>query len=185
MPTSARAVRTVFMGICGEFDGSQRADVGIGPYRPVRNIGTNSYRESYSLAPEEGVQAAERPKNRASQRAIWRVLGASFLPILFWQDRKEWAAGGTVAVSPQKRRSGEYRKRTASVRRQKSRCDAAALPVYFAYSTALVSRMTLTLIWPGYSSSASILRATSCASRIILSSVTSSGLTIIRTSRPA
>ena len=25
---------------------------------------------------------------------------ASFLPILFWQDRKEWAAGGTVAVLP-------------------------------------------------------------------------------------
>ena len=23
---------------------------------------------------------------------------ASFLPILFWQGRKEWAAGGTVAV---------------------------------------------------------------------------------------
>ena len=46
------------------------ADAHIGPYRPVRNIGTNSYRESYSFAPEEGVQAAERPKNRARQRAI-------------------------------------------------------------------------------------------------------------------
>ena len=33
MPTSARAVRTVFTEICGEFVGSQRADVGIGPYR--------------------------------------------------------------------------------------------------------------------------------------------------------
>ena len=36
MPTSARAVRTVFMGICGEFVGSQRADVhpqGVGRIR--------------------------------------------------------------------------------------------------------------------------------------------------------
>lgn len=56
---------------------------------------------------------------------------------------------------------------------------------YFANSIALVSRMTLTLIWPGYSSSASIFLAMSRARRIILSSVTSSGLTIMRTSRPA
>ena len=56
---------------------------------------------------------------------------------------------------------------------------------YFAYSTALVSRMTLTLIWPGYSSSDSIFLARSWASRIMLSSVTSSGLTMTRTSRPA
>ena len=33
MPTSARTVHTVFMEICGEFVGSQRADVGIGPYK--------------------------------------------------------------------------------------------------------------------------------------------------------
>ena len=56
---------------------------------------------------------------------------------------------------------------------------------YFAYSTAFVSRMTLTLIWPGYSSSDSIFLARSWASRIMLSSVTSSGLTMTRTSRPA
>ena len=40
---------------------------------------------------------------------------------------------------------------------------------YFAYSTAFVSRITLTLIWPGYSSSDSIFFARSLASRIILS----------------
>ena len=57
--------------------------------------------------------------------------------------------------------------------------------IYLAYSTALVSRMTLTLIWPGYSSSDSIFLAISRASRIMLSSVTSSGLTMMRTSRPA
>ena len=56
---------------------------------------------------------------------------------------------------------------------------------YFAYSTALVSRMTLILIWPGYSSSDSIFLAMSRASRIMLSSVTTSGLTMMRTSRPA
>ena len=33
MPTSARAVCTVLTEICGEFVGSQRADVGIGPYK--------------------------------------------------------------------------------------------------------------------------------------------------------
>ena len=46
------------------------ADAHIGPYKPVSNIGTESYRESNKSAPEEGVQAAERPKNRARQRAI-------------------------------------------------------------------------------------------------------------------
>ena len=56
---------------------------------------------------------------------------------------------------------------------------------YFANSTALVSRITLTLIWPGYSSSDSIFLAMSRARRIMLSSVTTSGLTMIRTSRPA
>ena len=56
---------------------------------------------------------------------------------------------------------------------------------YFAYSMALVSRMTLTLIWPGYSSSDSIFLAMSRARRIMASSPTSSGLTMMRTSRPA
>ena len=56
MPTSARAVRTVFTEICGKFVGSQRADVhlqgvgrirsapssltaalAIGPYKHIRN----------------------------------------------------------------------------------------------------------------------------------------------------
>ncbi len=52
MPTSARTVHAGFTEICGEFVGFQRADVGIGPYRPVSNIGTISYRKSYSFAPE-------------------------------------------------------------------------------------------------------------------------------------
>ncbi len=57
--------------------------------------------------------------------------------------------------------------------------------VYLAYSTALVSRSRLTLIWPGYSSSSSIFLAMSRASSTIWSSLTCSGLTMIRTSRPA
>ena len=32
-----------------------------------------------------------------------RVPGASFLPVLFWQDRKEWAAGGTPFAAQRKR----------------------------------------------------------------------------------
>ena len=31
--------------------------------------------------------------------ALFRISSASFLPILFWQDRKEWAAGGTTRHS--------------------------------------------------------------------------------------
>lgn len=56
---------------------------------------------------------------------------------------------------------------------------------YLAYSMALVSRMTFTLIWPGYSSSDSIFRAISRAMSTRRSSGTSSGFTMIRTSRPA
>src|SRR5205823_2800663 len=56
---------------------------------------------------------------------------------------------------------------------------------YFAYSTARVSRMTVTLIWPGYVSVSSILRTMSRASRVAVRSSISSGRTRIRTSRPA
>ena len=83
-----------------------RADVGIGPYKPVSNIRTISYRESIGLAP---VRASN--KTRARQRAIYRVSSASFLPILFWQDRKEWSRGATVAALPQIRHFRCNRKR--------------------------------------------------------------------------
>ena len=36
MPTSARAVHAIFTEICGEFVGSHRADVGIGPYKDLQ-----------------------------------------------------------------------------------------------------------------------------------------------------
>ena len=55
---------------------------------------------------------------------------------------------------------------------------------YFAYSVDRVSRMTLTRIWPGYSISFSMRLAISLARILVPSSVTSSGLTIMRTSRP-
>ena len=74
---------------------------------------------------------------------------------------------------------------TVSIRKTRYHKRYRAKQTYFAYSTALVSRMRLTLIWPGYSSSFSIFRAMSRARMIMLSSVTSSGLTMIRTSRPA
>ena len=44
--------------------------------------------------------------------------------------------------------------------------------------------MTLTLIWPGYSSSFSMRLAISRASTMVPSSEMSSGLTMMRTSRP-
>jgi hypothetical protein len=56
---------------------------------------------------------------------------------------------------------------------------------YFANSIARDSRMTVTLIWPGYSSWSSISRAISCESRTAPSSSTSFGLTMTRISRPA
>ena len=57
--------------------------------------------------------------------------------------------------------------------------------LYLAYSTALVSLMTLTLICPGKSSSDSILFTTSLAVIVISASEIFSGFTIIRISRPA
>ena len=56
---------------------------------------------------------------------------------------------------------------------------------YLASSVARDSRMTVTLICPGYSSSCSISRAISCERRTAASSSISPGLTITRTSRPA
>src|SRR5919204_1027340 len=74
------------------------------------------------------------------------------------------------------------------------RCDSAAgwaagcappSAVFRATSTARLSRITVTLIWPGYSSWSSISRAISCESSTAWSSSTSFGLTITRISRPA
>ena len=56
---------------------------------------------------------------------------------------------------------------------------------YFANSMARDSRMTVTLICPGYSRCCSISRAISCDSSAASSSAISSGFTITRTSRPA
>lgn len=55
---------------------------------------------------------------------------------------------------------------------------------YLANSVLRVSRITLTRIWPGYSISFSMRLAISLARILVPSSVTSSGLTIMRTSRP-
>src|SRR3954469_17677563 len=54
-----------------------------------------------------------------------------------------------------------------------------------AYSVARDSRMTVTLIWPGYSSSFSISRAMSRLSSTAGSSSTAVGSTMTRISRPA
>lgn len=57
--------------------------------------------------------------------------------------------------------------------------------VYFATSMARLSRITMTLTWPGYSSWSSISRAISCESSTAASSSISLGSTITRISRPA
>ena len=54
-----------------------------------------------------------------------------------------------------------------------------------ATPTARVSRMTVTLIWPGYCSSLSIRRAIDSANSAALVSSIRSGTTITRISRPA
>ena len=56
---------------------------------------------------------------------------------------------------------------------------------YLAVSMARVSRITVTLIWPGYSRLSSIFLAMSLARRRAPRSSTSSGLTRMRISRPA
>ena len=56
---------------------------------------------------------------------------------------------------------------------------------YLAYSVARVSRITVTLMCPGYSSSFSILSLMSRANTVACKSLIFSGLTITRTSRPA
>lgn len=60
-----------------------------------------------------------------------------------------------------------------------------AYELYLANSVARVSRMTLTLICPGYSSSFSMRLTISLASSTESASLTCSGLTMMRTSRPA
>ena len=80
---------------------------------------------------------------------------------------------GREARPPARRRAGEARRR---------RHGGAPL---LANSTARLSRMTVTLIWPGYSSCSSISRAISWDRRTAVSSSMSVGFTITRTSRPA
>ena len=45
MPTSAQQFAPFFTKICGAYDTSQRADVGIGPYRCVRDLRVSASNE--------------------------------------------------------------------------------------------------------------------------------------------
>jgi len=63
--------------------------------------------------------------------------------------------------------------------------SAPPLPAYFATSLTRLSRITVTLIWPGYSRSCSICLEMSRASLAAMRSSTSEGWTITLTSRPA
>src|SRR5579884_259891 len=64
-------------------------------------------------------------------------------------------------------------------------CRRCCSSLFVATSTARLSRITVTLIWPGYSRWSSISRAISCESRTAPSSSTSCGFTRTRISRPA
>src|SRR5207253_7896246 len=81
----------------------------------------------------------------------------------------------------------ELSPRHSSIVGQKEKGALARTPfgVYFAYSTALVSRTTVTRIWPGKLSSDSMRLAISLAISWAAVSSICSGLTRIRTSRPA
>ena len=133
---------------------------------PVRLDGDFPYKLFFPIRRAETVRSVQRRITRvllvfrqAPCRTVW-------LPAL----PGDWSGGFT---------------RLPSSTISQARVCPPGLPAYLAYSTALVSRMTLTLIWPGYSSSASIFLAMSRARRIMLSSLTTSGLTMMRISRPA
>ena len=68
-------------------------------------------------------------------------------------------------------------------RRELARADRGVR--HFAYSVERDSRITVILIWPGYSRLSSISRAIWCDSSTAASSSISVGFTITRTSRPA
>ena len=66
-----------------------------------------------------------------------------------------------------------------------ARAEVAVGALYLATSLTRLSRMTVTLIWPGYSRSLSICLEMSKASFAATRSSTSEGWTITRISRPA
>ena len=55
--------------------------------------------EVRSLRNARSVNGTQKQNAFSGASARFRVPSASFLPILFWQDRKEWAAGGTTRHS--------------------------------------------------------------------------------------
>ena len=55
--------------------------------------------EGRSLRNARSVNGTQKQNAFSGASARFRVPSASFLPILFWQDRKEWAAGGTTRHS--------------------------------------------------------------------------------------
>ena len=52
--------------------------------------------EGRSLRNARSVNGTQKQNAFSGASARFRVPGASFLPILFWQDRKEWAVGDTL-----------------------------------------------------------------------------------------
>ena len=71
-------------------------------YRALGKPDWTAARRAFLFAQTNDEWQAE-PIRFFGASALFRISSASFLPILFWQDRKEWAAGGTPRHSAQKR----------------------------------------------------------------------------------
>ena len=86
--TSARAVRTVFTKICGEFVGSQRADVGIGPYRPVSKIELKAIGKVTVLRPKRAFRPRSGQKFARVSAQYSASPSASFCLLFLAQQKK-------------------------------------------------------------------------------------------------
>ena len=111
--TSARAVRTVFTKICGEFVGSQRADVGIGPYRPVSNIELKAIGKVTVLRPKRAFRPQSGQKI-ARVSAQYDASPAHLFAYFFWRNRKSRPSETQLRCHRKRDSSGETGKRTRS-----------------------------------------------------------------------
>ena len=101
--------------------------------QPIVRLGNPIGRppEGRSLRNALSVNGTQKQNAFSGASARFRVPGASFLPILFWQDRKEWAAGGTTRHSgaekiwPRSGGDGAHNRTAPSVH---SKCPAGGIP---------------------------------------------------------
>ena len=80
--------------------------------QPIVRLGNPIGRppEVRSLRNARSVNGTQKQNAFSGASARFRVPRASFLPILFWQDRKEWAAGGMPLLCKEKWQNSQYKK---------------------------------------------------------------------------